>query len=203
MKTTGMTLVMALSLAPVSAAAQSADGQWWLGLSLGRIGFSGASRDTTAVGVPLELRPGGRLNVTLGVAYSRGPWEGKLEASYAGGHVRLDGDAAAIEDKTIALRRIQLAQTVSRRLLSLGQNALLLRAGPTLDRWSGTNLQTQLRLGVQAGLALRIPAGGARIENTLSLGYSSSPFSAQDLPPPTELRRLWSLSAGMGIQLRL
>ncbi|MGH7701784.1 MAG: hypothetical protein ACREMO_01710, partial [Gemmatimonadales bacterium] len=79
----------------------------------------------------------------------------------------------------------------------------VLGGGPTLDAWTIASFDGRISLGGQARLALRIPLGRWEVENTASVGWSQSPFTASDIPPGVELRTLRSQSLAWGIRYRL
>lgn len=195
---------LALVLLARPTAGQSRPGGWALGLSGSKSSFAGASRDTLAVpGVRTEVRPEPKLGVQAELSWSNAVWEASLGLGFATGHLKADNSVLALEDKTTTCRRVRLSGSLGRRLAAVGQNSLLLEAGPTVDRWSMTSFQGRFSFGAQMRLRFRVPLGRLDLENFAALGWSTSPFSPADLPAGAERLALRSFSLGGGLRYRL
>lgn len=195
---------LALGMLAQSAAGQSRQGGWAIGLSGVKSSFAGASRDTMAIpGVSTEVRPEPRLGLQAELSWSGAAWEASLGLGFASGHLKADNSVLALEDKSTTCRRFRVSGSVGRRLAALGQNSLLLEAGPTVDRWSMTSFEGRFSFGAQMRLRFRVPLGRLDLENFAALGWSTSPFSPGDLPAGAQRLALRSLSVGSGLRYRL
>ncbi len=193
-----------LTLVVSRGAAQEEANGAWLSLGVAQWSFSGAARDTVTVpGVKTQLRPDNRLGLEAALALRRGAWEGRLTMGLALGHLTADNDALALEDKTTNVERYRASLSVGRQLLRTGRSELILALGPTFDLWTTTSFSSHVSIGGQAHIGLRLPIGGLELENSISLGWSTSPFGAADVPAEVERITLRGISVGTGLRFPL
>jgi hypothetical protein len=191
-------------LAPSAGGAQvGRAAPWRLGLRVESLHFSRALVDGSAPSSEAAgLRPSGGLGVGVVLARAGASWRAELSGGWAAVRPQADNGSVAITDKTARLTRWRLGATAERRLCGLGAGSLALGAGPTLDWWRITG-ESRVRLGGQAGVALRLPLSGWELENRLGLGVSGGPFRAEDAGAEFETRALLALFLGMGLRAPL
>jgi hypothetical protein len=198
------TLAVTLALVPTDAGAQVGNaGRWRLGMLVESLHFSrglidGSAPSSDAAG----LRPAGSLALEIALARAGHAWRAELSAGWAGVRPQADNDNVAITDKTARLTRWRLGAAAEHRLCAVGAGSLTVAGGPTLDWWRITG-ESRVRLGGQAGIALRLPLSGWELENRLGLGLSGSPFIPEDAGPDFETRALVGLFLGMGVRAPL
>lgn len=185
-------------------AAQSHEKAWSVTVTTSLTGFRGAAADTSASDY-MTVRPG--LGITLGMSVTRrlGRWGVSVGLSHLPTHVEVASSEIAVQDRTTGLGRARLTLAVTRRLTRVGAGELEIRAGPTLDHWSIDEEESDGRTvgGGEAALALSLPAGPVRIENTLGFGWSAGPFRTEELPAGYRRQGLRTVTAGVGIRFRL
>jgi hypothetical protein len=195
------TLTLTLALVPSTAGAQVSP--WRFGVLVESLHFSRALVDGSAPSSEAAgLRPSGGLGVGVALARAGHEWRAELRAGWAAVRPQADNGNVAITDKTARLTRWELGAAAEHRLCAVGVGTLALGAGPTLDWWRITG-QSRLRLGAQAGLALRVPLSGWELENRLGVGLSGSPLVPEDAGANFETRTLVGLFLGMGVRAPL
>jgi hypothetical protein len=198
------TLALALALVPTIAGAQADNaGRWRLGMLVESLHFSrglvdGGAPESEAAG----LRPSGGAGVSIALARAGHTWRADLSAGWAGLRPQADNDNVAVTDKTARLTRWRLGAAAEHRLCAVGAGSLAVGGGPTLDWWRITG-ESRVRLGAQAGIALRLPVSGWELENRFGLGLSGSPFIPEDAGAGFETRTLVGLLLGMGVRAPL
>jgi opacity protein-like surface antigen len=199
--------ILALTLSLVSATAQaqvqsSVDRSWQLRLAAGWQDFNGGAEDTTGP-VDVELRPSNSIGFELGLARRWDDWEGRVDLGYAQGNFWGESDDLAIKDKTTHSSRLRAAITIARRIVSFEGSRLQLEAGPTFDYWDTETLSDRGSVGGRFGLSLLMPLGGMILENNVSFGISSSPFSENDIPAGAKMKTFTTFTVGAGLRLPL
>jgi len=199
--------ILALTLGLVAATAQaqeksSVDRPWQLRLAAGWQDFNGGAEDTTGP-TDVELRPSNSIGFELGLARRWDDWEGRVDLGYAQGNFWGESDELAIKDKTTHSSRFRAAFTIARRIVSFEGNRLQLEAGPTFDYWDTETLSERGSVGGRFGLSLLMPLGGLILENNVSLGISSSPFSNNDIPAGAKAKTFTTFTVGAGLRLPL
>jgi hypothetical protein len=165
-------LVPALLAVPGELAGQAAPAAWTLAAGLDGIRFGAAARDTTApAGSAVSLRPSGRVGAWVALQRAAGAWRVELALGWAGGNVEAGNEAVAIRDRTADLSRYRVSAGVERTVARVAAGELALTVSPLLDLWS-LDGETRLRAGAECRLALRLPLGGAAIENRIGFGMS-------------------------------
>lgn len=188
-----------------SAAAQSAsqDSRWHLTLAGEGLRFSRAATDTS---VPPEqrasLRPTSRVGGQIGLDRAFGRWEAEISGGYAGGQVEAYNESVRVVDRTAPITRYRIAASVGRTLTRVGGGRLVALAGPTADVWA-LDGDHRLRVGVEAGLALRVPLGRLELENRIRLGLSGSPIDQEDIGEGGTRRSLRTVAFGAGLRVPL
>ena len=79
---------------------------------------------------------------------------------------------------------------------------MVLAVRPMLDLWS-LDGETRVRAGAECGLGLRLPLGGAAIENRIGFGMSGSPLEPADVDEVFETRPLRAVNVGVGLRIPL
>jgi hypothetical protein len=199
--------ILALTLGLVSTTAQaqvqsSVDRPWQLRFAAGWQDFSGGAEDT-ATSVNIEVRPSNSIGFELGLARRWDAWEGRVDLGYAKGSLYGETNDAAIKDKTTHSQRLRAAFTIARRIVSFEGSRLQLEAGPTFDYWDTETLSEHGSVGGRFGLSLLMPLGGMILENNVSFGISSSPFSENDIPAGARMKTFTTFMVGAGLRLPL
>ena len=109
----------------------------------------------------------------------------------------------AIKDKTTHSQRLRAAITIARRIVSFEGSRLQLEAGPTFDYWDTETLSDRGSVGGRFGSSLLMPLGGMILENNVSFGISSSPFSENDIPAGAKMKTFTTFTVGAGLRLPL
>lgn len=195
-------LTVLIPVLAVPAAGQGRPPRWVLRLEITRDAFTGASRDTSMLpGAEVEVAPAPRLALEGGLTRHLGAYEIGFGAGYASGSLRATTDDFILDDRTGDVRRFRAALLLGRRVASFGPATLHLIGGPSVDHWKVPGIGDRTTVAGRAGLALRIPLGGIRFENSVRFGLGGSPFHSRDLPPETRVRtlRTWSIGAGLAV----
>jgi hypothetical protein len=183
--------------------AQSADHEWQLAVVGAGIRFTGGSVLLAPGAEGAEFRPNQRLGLGAGLVRRLGLWEAGLEAGVANGHPELEGRSLSVEQKALDVRRYRAALALSHRLVKLGAAEIAAGAAGTIDLWQVETADSRTRLGGEARLALRVPAGRWLLENMAAYGWSSSPWRQDELTVDYELRTLKTLTFAAGLRYRL
>ena len=195
-----------LSTASAQVSAAPAPGSAWIAsVVVAHNSFDGASRDASSVpGAVISLQPGNHLGVSVSLARRIGLWELALGLGYLTTNLEADGDGVNLLYETEPWRRLRAELLLARRLVRLGQGALLLSAGPTLDSWETGSFEGSVVAGGRAQLSLVLPLGGRlSLENRAGIGWSGSPFTENDTPAGVERKSLRTLELGAGLRVRL
>lgn len=199
-----MGLTLMIPVLPSPAGAQGHPPGWVLRLEVTRDAFTGASRDTSTLpGAEVEVAPAPRLAFEVGLTRQLGAWEIGFGAGYASGSLRATTDELILDDRTGDVRRFRAGLQVGRRVATFGSATLHIVGGPSVDHWKVPGIGDRTTVAGRAGLALRIPLGGIRFENSVRFGLGGSPFKASDLPPEARVRtlRTWSVGAGVAVPI--
>jgi hypothetical protein len=177
-----------------------AHGQWRVGAKVGAERFWGGSTDTAGGGP--SLRPYRPTSFGLGVARQAGRWGAGLGFHYKSASLALEGAEGVVAVKGI-FDVYGADAHLAYRLAGLAANELVLEAGPIFEVWSLSGEESQTRLGVQAGLSLRVPLG-AGLTGSLTAGAAviPSPFTETQLEAEFERRPLWRRRLAGGLELR-
>jgi len=186
-----------------SLPAQSADHGWQIAVVGSGIRFTGASLWLTPGADGAGLRPSQRFGLGAGLIRRLGRWEAGLELGVARGHPEIEGRSLAVEQKDLAVHRYRAALMLSHRLLRLGGAEVAAGAAGTVDLWHVESADSRTRLGGEARLALRVPAGRWLLENTAAYGWSPSPWMQDELTVDYERRTLKTLTFAAGLRYRL
>lgn len=198
-----LTLILGLVSATAHAQVQSSvDRPWQLRFAAGWQDFSGGAEDTTT-SVNIEVRPSNSIGFELGLARRWDAWEGRVDLGYAKGSLYGETNNAAIKDKTTHSQRLRAAFTIARRIVSFEGSRLQLEAGPTFDYWDTETLSERGSVGGRIGMSLLMPLGGMILENNVSFGISSSPFSENDIPAGARMKTFTAITVGVGLRLPL
>lgn len=178
-------------------------GGWSFAIGADGMRFGGTARDTA---VPAEsaadLRPSGRAGLHLMLERSFGDWRVQLETGMAEGNAEVANHTVVVRDKTLELSRYRLAMGLERRVTALGRGELAVALAPTLDLWRASG-ESRVRLGGEFRAAVRVPLGRVVLENRLAAGISGPPLEDEDLGDGFELKRLRSVSYGVGLRVPL
>lgn len=179
-----------------------ASGQWSVGLEVGADRYWGSSVDVggehqsfrpyrpTSLGVGLEKR-GGRLGVALHLHYS-------------GASLALEAPDVLVAAKGIFTVFHASPELIYRVATFVGTNQLRLHAGPVFEVWGIDGADTQVRVGGQAGLSLRLPLGGRFAGLVLAnVALTGSPLPSDEIVEGFERRALWRRSVGGALQFQL
>jgi hypothetical protein len=176
--------------------------QWRVSVEVGADRFWGGSIETTpdqrsfrpyrptVVGLGLERR---MTSVGIGV-----------RLRYVDAAIALVGEGAAVAVNGV-FDIYGISPEITYRLARVGgNNELLVHAGPLIEAWSIIDEGTDVHLGVQGGLSLRVPLGG-RFAGSLTLGgaVSPSPFKPEQLEQNYEPRTLWRRGVAGRLEYRL
>ena len=202
MRRSALALAVALIPAPLAAQTPIRPG-WSLTLAAEGIRFGQTAREReNSSGMPIELRPSGRVGARVALERSVGAWRIQMEAGWAAGDAEAATEAVALRDKTLDMSRLRIAPALERRVSALATGELAVGLAPTLDLWR-VDGDTRPRLGLEARAAVRVPLGRMALENRLAFGLSASPLELEELEEGFELRRLRALSLGVGLRVPL
>lgn len=178
-----------------------AQGQWTVGAELGSDRFWGGSEETTAE--QRSFRPYRPTTFGLGVSRRAGKLGAGLWLQYSSASLALEGKDAVVAAKGI-FEVYGAAAHLIYRLARVAANELTLQAGPLLEVWSVEGEEYQTRLGLQAGLSLKVPLG-ARLTGSLTgaAALTASPFTKTQLDQGFERRPLWRRRLAGGLEFRL
>jgi hypothetical protein len=186
-----------LLAAPVHAQAR----RWSVTIEGGELRFGGTSADTSSDGIGafrpyrpttlgLRLERGGSVRVGLGLVYGTGP-------------AALIGPDLTITARTDPLTLIELAPSVSWRVLAVGSGSLRIGGGPLLDYWSWSPAPARWRIGAEGSARLEAPLGSASaVVVRAGLARTSSILEEEDLPAHFARRPSWRSSLALGLLLR-
>jgi len=179
--------------------------RWVVSFDLDHGSFAGGSLDTASVpGMRIIVLPANHFAMTAGLARRFGLWELGLGLGRLTTYVQAEGPAVEYQDKTQPWYRYRLELLFARRLLRFPQGRLALRAGPTLDVWAGGGFEGRVTPGGRAEMSLELKLGGpVEVANRVGIGWSASPFTANDTPPGVERKPLRTLALGTGLRIRL
>lgn len=180
---------------------RSALGQWLVGLEVGSDRYSGGSEETAPE--HRSLRPYRPTTVGLGLLRRTGNVGAGVRFRYSSAGLALEGEDAAVVAKGV-FDVYGVAPEFLYRVASLAANELWLHAGPLFEIWSVIEEGSEVRLGVHAGLLLRVPLG-ARLAGSLTAEAAliPSPFTTDQLDPGFERRALWRRRLAGGLEYRL
>ena len=149
-----------------------------------------------------ELRPSGRVALHLRLIGVSGPWHGAVEADWAAGSIDAHNRIVVITDRSSGVSRYRLALALGRRMVGVGQGALIAELGPAVDLWSLLG-EHRIRAGAEGRLVLLVPLAGVQLEHRIGLGISGSPLESSDIGPAARTRPLRTMSVGLGLRLGL
>jgi hypothetical protein len=193
--------LLSLTLVLASALPDLGFAQWLIGLEVGSERYWGGSVENTPD--QRSFRP--YRPTTFGVALERRGRSvgGALRLHYADASMALEGDDAVVAVKDV-FSVIGAAVELSYRVATLGQNEVLLHAGPLVERWSLIDEESRVRVGAQGAVSLNIPLGSrvalALLANAAVVG---SPFEEDELNFEYDLRPLWRRGLVAGLRYRL
>lgn len=190
-------------VAPNVSAAQHQTEGWSVTVAASLNGFRGAASDTSMPG-PLSIRPSQGIALGAAVARRWGAWGVSLGVSHLPTYVEAVTDELAVQERAVGLDRVRLSLLVTRRVLAVGDGALEVRAGPSLDHW-GLRSEAGGRTvgGGETSLVLALPAGPVLIEHVFAYSWSAGPFWTAELPANYRREDLRTITAGMAVRFRL
>lgn len=180
---------------------QSAQGQWTAGAEVGANRFWGGTEETS--GQHRSFRP--YRPATFGIGLAR--WAGRVGAGirlqYASASLALEGNDALVAAKGI-FKVYGADAHLAYHLARVSANELTLEAGPLFEIWSVSGEESEARLGIQAGLSLRVPLGTGLVGSlTAGAAVIPSPFAESQLEAGFERRPLWRRRLAGGLEIRL
>jgi hypothetical protein len=185
-------------------AAQSAGHPWQLSVISAGIRFAGASVNLSPSAAGAGLRPSQRFGLGAGLVRRLGDaWEAGLELGAARGHLEIEGSTLALERKDFAVHRYRAALAVTRRVVRVGTGEVAVGGAATVDHWQVESASSRTRVGGEARLALRVPAGRWTLDNTVSYGWSASPWNTDELTAEYRRESLKTLTFAAGLRFRL
>lgn len=180
---------------------RSAVGQWTVGAEVGSNRFWGGAEETA--GEHRSFLPYRPTTFGLGLARRAGGLGAGLRLQYYSASLALEGGDALVAAKGIFEVYAAEAHLIY-RIARLAANELTLDAGPLLEMWSITSEESQTRLGIQAGLSLRVPLGAALVGSlTAGAAVIPSPFTDSQIDTGFERRPLWRRRLAGGLEIRL
>jgi len=195
----GLTIAGALT-SPLPA--QSAG--WRVSAGAGQSWFGGGASDTTGAG--LSFRPTPSVAWGLGVDHAMGKVRVGVGFTTLTADLQLSGSGVQIVSEETRLRQYELALLVNVPLLRVGGlgAAFSLAAGPTLDVWTVTDMDSRTRAGALAALLFAAPISpGWTLLASAAGALSGSPFNASELPAEFEPSTLLSGRIGLGLRYGL
>ncbi len=190
-------------LALASNTATSLEGQsrpWAAGLELSYNAFAGGATGPQGS----KAFPSDRFAYAVVGSRELGAWLLRLEAGYAPGHLAARDSGATVEitQLTTSMPRTRIEPLVGRSVARMGNGALLLYLGPTLDWWRLDGF-TRFTIGGEARLALQAPLGRLVLENYIGFGLAPQPFPAEELDPTITTHTLQTFTLGLSLRVRL
>ncbi|MFI5209929.1 MAG: hypothetical protein ACHQ2E_05750 [Gemmatimonadales bacterium] len=194
-------LIAMAGLTAVHADGVSAQGRpWAAGLQAAWNGFSGGATDS------LESRvlPSDRFGFSALGTRELGEWVLRLELSVAPGHLAGSDSGSTVElvQLKTSMPRYRIEPLVGRKLANLGEGAVVLYLGPTLDWWRLEGF-TRFTIGGEVRLALQAPLGRLVLENYIGFGLAPQPFPSEELDPAITTHTLETLALGLSLRVRL
>ena len=190
-----LTSVLSLALC------QSAQGQWFVGAEVGSNRFWGGSAETT--GERRSFLPYRPASIGIGLARWGGRVGAGLRLQYSSASLALEGQDGLVAAKGI-FKVYGADAHLAYRIARVSANELTLEAGPLWEVWSVSGEESQSRLGIQAGLSLRVPLGTGLVGSlTAAAAVIASPFTESQLDAGFERRPLWRRRLAGGLELRL
>jgi len=178
-----------------------AQGQWRVGATVGSERFWGGSEDAAAEGP--SFRPYRPTSFGFGLSRGAGKWGAGVSIRYLSASLALEGEEGLVAVKGIF--EVYGADVhLAYRVAHIAANELTLETGPLFEVWSIQEEESQTRLGIQAGLSLRVPLGASLVGSlTGALAVIASPFTESQLDSGFERRPLWRRRLAGGLELRL
>jgi hypothetical protein len=179
----------------------TAQGQWRVGVEVGSERFWGGSADTAGEGP--SFRPYRPTSFGLGLARWARKWGAGVSFRYLSASLALEGAEGLVAVKGI-FEVYGADAHLAYRVARVSANELTLETGPLLEVWSVSGEESQTRVGIQAGLSLRVPLGTGLVGSlTGALAVIASPFTESQLDSGFERRPLWRRRLAGGLELRL
>jgi hypothetical protein len=190
-----LTSVLAL-LGPEFAAAQ-----WFVGLEVGAQRYWGGTLENTPD--QRSFRPYRPTTFGVGLERRGASFGAAIRLRYTDASMALEGGDAVIAVKSV-FSVVSAAAELIYQVATLGQNQVLLHAGPLLEHWSLIDEESRVRVGAQGAVSLNVPLGGrfamALMADAAVIG---SPFEQDELDPSYDLRALWRRGFAAGVRYRL
>lgn len=195
------TRLLCLALLFTSTLSRQAVAQWFIGLEIGSERFWGGSLETTPD--QRSFRPYRPTTFSAAVECRSGSLGAALRLRYTDASMALEGSEAVVAVKGV-FKVISVSAEISYGIITLGQNQLLLHAGPVVEHWSLVDEDSRFRVGAQGAVGLNIPLGGRMAMTLLAdAAVVGSPFEQDELDPTYDLRALWRRGFAAGLRYRL
>ncbi|HEX6433601.1 MAG TPA: hypothetical protein VFZ87_05145 [Gemmatimonadales bacterium] len=195
------TRLLCLALLFTSTLSRQAVAQWFIGLEIGSERFWGGSLETTPD--QRSFRPYRPTTFSAAVERRSGSLGAALRLRYTDASMALEGSEAVVAVKGV-FTVISVSAEISYGIITLGQNQLLLHAGPVVEHWSLVDEDSRFRVGAQGAVGLNIPLGGRMAMTLLAdAAVVGSPFEQDELDPTYDLRALWRRGFAAGLRYRL
>ena len=127
------TRLLCLALLFTSTLSRQAVAQWFIGLEIGSERFWGGSLETTPD--QRSFRPYRPTTFSAAVERRSGSLGAALRLRYTDASMALEGSEAVVAVKGV-FTIISVSAEISYGIITLGQNQLLLHAGPVVEHWS-------------------------------------------------------------------
>jgi hypothetical protein len=177
------------------------DGGWRLTTGASQAWFGGGATDTTGEG--LTFGPTSSVAWSLEVDHAQGRVRVGLAMSYLPASLQVAGSGVTIVSEDTRLRQYQLAALVNIPLLRVGGTGagFSLAAGPTLDLWTVTDMDSRMRAGALAAVLFAAPIATEWTLLASAAGsLSGSPFNPGELPVEFEPSALLGGRVGIGLR---
>jgi hypothetical protein len=192
---------LSLALLLGSGLTQKAFAQWFVGLEIGAERYWGGTLENTPE--QRSFRP--YRPTTFGALLERrdGPLGAALRLRYTDASMALEGSEAVVAVKGV-FTVVGASAELSYRVATLGENQVLLHAGPVVEHWSLIDEESRVRVGAQGAVSVNVPLGGRLAMALLAdAAVIGSPFTRDEVDPSYDLRALWRRGFVAGLRYRL